>query len=302
MRIGVLGLGAMGREMAARLASAGHEVLVWNRTPLPVETLQGLGCVQAAGPDAVFSAELVVSMLANDAAIEAVVISGGAMDAASPGTTHVNMATCSPALADTLALAHAHRGLRYVAAPVLGRPDAAARGELHVLCAGADDAINAAAPVFEVLARKVWRIGLVPHQANVAKIACNLALASMIETLSETGALAQAYDVAPTTLYEVMTGSLFAAPAYVTYSGLIAQAQFSPSGFKLPLGLKDVSLALSAAEAKSASLPLASLLRERFLEAMAAGHADLDWSALAKTAFSRAGLTLGEAPPATDDA
>jgi 3-hydroxyisobutyrate dehydrogenase-like beta-hydroxyacid dehydrogenase len=204
----------------------------------------------------------------------------------------VNLATVSVAFAQRLTAMMAERSLGYVAAPVLGRPDVAAAGALNVLCAGAPEAVERVRPLLEAFAKAVWPLGDEPFRANVVKLACNFALAGMIETLGETAALAKAYGVEPADLYAVMTGTLFAAPAYKTYSEIIAGAKFSPAAFKLPLGLKDVRLALAAGESEHVPLPLASLLRDHFIEAIAHGDQDKDWAALAEGAFRRSGQTL----------
>jgi len=181
-----------------------------------------------------------------------------------------------------------------VGAPVLGRPDLAAEGQVNALCAGPPDAAEKVRPLLESFAVRVWPMGEEAHRANVVKLACNFALASMIETLGETGALVAAHGIAPKALYELMTGSLFAAPAYKIYSEIIAEGRFDPA-FRLPLGLKDVHLALAAGEAKHAPLPAASMLRDHFIEAIAQGDGDKDWSALAVGAFRRAGVPLNGA-------
>ena len=170
--------------------------------------------------------------------------------------------------------------------------DAAAAGQLNALVAGPPEAVAKARPLLDLFAKGVWPVGDQAHKANVVKLACNFSIASMIETLGEAGALAKAWDVEPEVLYEVMTGTLFAAPAYKTYAPIVAERRFSPPGFKLPLGLKDVRLALQAGEAQHAPLPLASLLRDHFIEGLANGDADKDWAALAAGAFRRAGRAL----------
>jgi 3-hydroxyisobutyrate dehydrogenase-like beta-hydroxyacid dehydrogenase len=205
---------------------------------------------------------------------------------------HVNLATVSVAFARRLTQLHRELGVGYVAAPVLGRPDVAAAGELNVLCAGEASAVALARPLLETFAKAVWPLGDDPVRANVVKLACNFALASMIETLGEAAALTTAYGVEAADLFEVMTGTLFAAPAYRTYADIIANRRFTPAGFKLPLGLKDVRLALQAAEGENTPMPVASLLRDHFIQAIAQGDADKDWSAIAAGAFRNAGRTL----------
>jgi 3-hydroxyisobutyrate dehydrogenase-like beta-hydroxyacid dehydrogenase len=292
MEIGFVGLGHMGAGIAANLIKAGHRVRVWNRSPEPVERLAAAGAQRADSAAAAFDADLTFSMLANDEAIEQVILNAGVLDQARKGTVHINLATVSVTLAKRLTLLHQERGLGYVAAPVLGRPDVAAAGELNVLCAGDAAAVALARPLLETFAKAVWPLGEDPVRANAVKLACNFALASMIETLGEAAALTSAYGVEPAELFKVMTGTLFAAPAYKTYADIIANQRFAPAGFKLPLGLKDVRLALQAAEAENTPLPIASLLRDHFIQAIAHGDADKDWAALAAGAFRNAGRTL----------
>jgi 3-hydroxyisobutyrate dehydrogenase-like beta-hydroxyacid dehydrogenase len=268
----------------------GQSLVVWNRSPAAAERLAAEGARRAATPAEALQGEVAFSMLADDAAIEATLVGSGALKGARPGLIHVNCATVSVALAERLEALHRELGLAYVAAPVLGRPDAAAAGQLHVLAAGAPDAVAKARPLLELIGQRVWPMGDHAPMANVVKLACNFALASAIETLGEAGALAKAYGVEPAALFEVMTGSVFAAPAYRVYGGLIGERRFEPAGFRMPLGMKDVRLALEAGEARHAPLPIASLLRDHFLAAIANGDADKDWSALAMTAFRNAGL------------
>jgi len=293
MDIGFLGLGNMGAGIAAKLLKPGRRLKVWNRSPEPVARLVADGAEAAASPADALDVDIAFSMLASDDVIEAVIVGSGALDKARAGLVHVNLATVSVAFARRMDELHRARSLFYVAAPVLGRPDVAAAGQLNALCAGAPAAAAQVRPLLEEFTRAVWPLGDDPVRANVVKLACNFALASMIETLGEAGALVAAYGVEPGDLYEIMTGTLFAAPAYKTYGDLIAGARFLPAGFKLPLGLKDVRLALQAAEARDTPLPIASLLRDHFIEAIATGDADKDWSALAAGAFRRGGRELG---------
>lgn len=290
MRIGFIGLGAMGSGIAGALARGGEEVIAWNRSTEAVDRLSGQGVRRVESPAAAFDAEVVFSMLADDDAVEEVIVKSGAIDRARAGVVHVNLSTISVGLAGTLEADHRRRGLGYVAAPVLGRPDVAAAGGVAVLMAGAPPAKAKVRPLLERVSRAVFDLGDRAPSANVVKLACNFALASMIETLGEAGALAKANGVEPAQVFEVMTSTLFAAPAYRVYAPLIAERRYEPAGFRLPLGLKDVRLALEAAEAKNAALPIGSLLRDRFLGALARGDGDKDWSALAEAAFRDAGL------------
>jgi len=290
MNLGFIGLGNMGSAIAGNLLKDGHQMLAWNRSPEAVGRLVALGARAASTPAEAMRAEVVFSMLANDEVVEAVIVSSGALAAARPGAIHVNLATVSVAFAERMEVLHEQHSVAYVAAPVLGRPDLAAAGGLAVLAAGAPDAVEKVRPLLALVGAHTWPLGERAHLANVVKIACNFSLASMIETLGEAGALAKAHGVEPAALYEVMTNTLFAAPAYKTYAALIAEERFEPAGFKLPLGLKDVRLALQAGEAKHVPLPVASLLRDHLLAAIAAGDSEKDWSALSQVAFRNAGL------------
>jgi 3-hydroxyisobutyrate dehydrogenase-like beta-hydroxyacid dehydrogenase len=293
MDVGFIGLGNMGSGMARSLIKAGHRVRAWNRSPGPVEALARNGAQAAATPGAVFDADAVITMLAADQAVREVILGPGLLDGARRGLVHIVSSTISVAFAQELEQAHERAGVGYVAAPVLGRPDVAAAGELNVLVAGRPDAVARVQPVLQSLGKKTWPIGERPHQANLAKLACNFALASAIETMAEAFALARRYDLDPKILMDVLTGSVFDAPAYRTYGPMIVEQRFEPANFKLPLGLKDIRLALEAGEAVGAPLPFASVLRDNFIDAIGHGDADKDWSAVAAVATRRAGLNGG---------
>ncbi|TCV93230.1 3-hydroxyisobutyrate dehydrogenase-like beta-hydroxyacid dehydrogenase [Luteibacter rhizovicinus] len=290
MRIGFIGLGAMGAGMAAQLLAAGHEVTVWNRSPEAAKALEAKGARVAATPADAARGEVVHSMLANDAAVREVIENGGVLDAMPRGSVHVNHATISIALAQELIAAHAERGIGYVAAPVFGRPEVAAAGNLNIVVSGDPAAVQRVQPLLDTLGQKVWPLGDDPIRAHILKIAGNFMIATAIESMAEASALTRSYGVSAGDFLEVMTGSLFASPIFKTYGGLIAEERYAPAGFKMSLGFKDVGLARSAAEAKRVPMPFASVVHDNLLEAMAAGDGDLDWSALARVAAGRAHL------------
>ncbi len=289
MRVGFIGLGAMGRGMATRLIDAGHEVFVWNRSPGPAEELERRGGRRLESLEGAFACDAVVTMLADDDAVRAAILGRDALRVANKKLVHVVMSTVSVAFARELEKAHANAGIAYVAAPVMGRPDAAAAGRLNVLAAGDPAAIGQVQPLFDVVGQKTWMLGTEPHQANVVKLAMNFLLASAIEAMSEAATLAESYGIDPGKLIEVITGTLFAAPAYSIYGKLIVEREFKP-GFKLTLGLKDVRLALAAGEATGVPLPFASIIRDNLVDAIGHGDTDKDWSAVALVARRRAGL------------
>lgn len=289
MDVGFLGLGTMGRGMAASLLKAGHRVRVWNRSAAPVAELVALGAEAAANPNDAFRGEAAITMLADDAAICGLGVAGPLLEHAPRGLVHVNMATVSVELTQELAAAHAARGLGYVAAPVFGRGDVAAAGKLAIVAAGDPAAVDRVWPLFEAMGRRTWRLGTDPAQAAAAKLAGNFMLASAIEAMAEATTLAASYGVPPASLLDVLTNTLFDAPVYKSYGALIAGRQFDPAGFRLVLGLKDVRLVLAAGEAARVPLPFASVLRDAFLEAVAHGDGERDWSAVAEVSRRRAG-------------
>jgi 3-hydroxyisobutyrate dehydrogenase-like beta-hydroxyacid dehydrogenase len=290
MKVGFIGLGAMGSAMASNLVAAGHAVTVWNRSSEACEPLASLGAKVASTPERAAQGDVLCSMLSDDRAVRAVILDSGLLDSMDNGTVHVNHATISVALAQELAAAHEERGLGYVAAPVFGRPAAAAAAKLSILAAARSTLVEQVRPLLEAMGEKVWLLGEAPERANVAKIAGNFMLASAIESMAEASALTRAHGISAADFLDIMTSTTFATPAYQVYGKLIAEQRFKPAGFPLPLGLKDVSLALAAGEAARVPLPFAGVLRDSLLEALAAGDEDLDWSALSMVAARRACL------------
>jgi 3-hydroxyisobutyrate dehydrogenase-like beta-hydroxyacid dehydrogenase len=278
--------------MATNLIAAGHHVRVWNRSRAPIDALVAKGATAAATPQDAFAAEAVISMLADDAAAKNVILDSGALNAASDELVHVNMATISVSCAQALADAHSGRGIAYVAAPVFGRPDAAAAATLHIVAAGPPVAIDRVQPLFDALGQKTWRLGDAAPRANLMKIAGNFLIACAIEAMSESAALAQAHGLAPRDMFDMLTSTLFSSPIYKNYSALIIDQRFEPAGFALRLGLKDTRLALAAGEDAHVALPFGSVLRDNFLDAIAHGDIDRDWTAVARVALRRAGFAL----------
>lgn len=292
MRIAFLGLGNMGIHMARHLVNAGYDVTVWNRTASKAKEVEKHGARTAASPaEAARTAELAITMLADDRALESTAFgSEGFIGALPKGAVHISSSTISVALSQRLAKEHAERRQEYVAAPVFGRPEAAEAGKLFVVAAGSTDVIERCKPVLETLGQRLFVMGEKPEMANVVKLSGNFLIASIIESLGEAIALTRKYGIDPKEYVEFLTSSLFAAPIYKTYGGIIAEQRYSPPGFKLRLGLKDVKLALAAAEQVDMPLPVASIIRDHALTAIARGMEELDWSATAKLAAENAGL------------
>ena len=287
MKVGFLGLGAMGGAMAKNVLAAGHELHVWNRTAEKAKALVESGATLATSPKELASCEALIAMFADDAAFRASVFDSGLFDALAPSATFANMATISVALARETAARFSERGLPYVAAPVLGRPDVAAAGKLNILAAGDAGAVARVQPLFEAMGQKTWPLGDDPASANVAKIACNFMIVSAIETMSEAFALARGNGLEPHAVYDIVTNTMLASPLYKNYGAQMLEERFE-AGFKLKLGLKDVRLALEAGDAASTPLPFASALRDVMIESVAAGDGDLDWTAISKVTTRRA--------------
>lgn len=287
MNVGFVGLGAMGAAMVRNLLGKGVKVTVWNRSRAIVDELAAEGAIPAATADEAFAADIVLSMLAHDAAMREVLVDSGVLARARKGVVHVNHATISTDLAAELSALHAELGLGYVAAPVFGRPPVAQAGGLNVLSAGAPDAVAKAQPVLDLLAAKVWPLGEDPVRATALKLAGNFMIVSAIESMGEAVALGEAYGVAAPDLLDMLSSTLFAAPIYKIYGGMIAERRYTPPGFAAELGLKDVRLVLDAAEAKGLSMPLADLA-EASLESLLSGdEQNLDLAALAEIARGR---------------
>jgi 3-hydroxyisobutyrate dehydrogenase-like beta-hydroxyacid dehydrogenase len=291
MKIAFLGLGQMGAAMARHLVHAGHEATVWNRSLEKAEPLRAEGAKVSESPaNAVKQAEILITMLADDSAVESAVLHSGVMDSLPKGATHISMSTISVPLSQKLAEEHGKHGQHYMAAPVFGRPDAAAAGKLFIAAAGERSVVERCKPVLEKLGQRVFEMGDKPEMANVVKLTGNFLIASVIECLGEAIALARKYDIDPHAYVDFLTSSLFAAPVYKTYGGLIADEKYQPAGFRLRLGLKDIRLALAAGENVDAPLPVASLIHDHMLTAIARGMDEMDWSATAKLAAENAGL------------
>jgi len=292
MKVAFLGAGNMGAPMALNLIRAGHELAVYNRTREKLEPLVKAGARTAATPaDAVRGAEVAITMLANDHALREVMLDSQmpAIDALARGAIHVSTSTISVALSKELAAAHATRGQGYVASPVLGRPDSAVGQKLWVMAAGPPDQVNRCRPLLDAIGRAVTVVGEEAWRANLTKIALNFMLASMLEAMGEAFALVRKSRVDLHQFLEILNG-FFNSPVYTNYGSIIADRRFEPVGFRLALGLKDIALALEAAQESAVPMPLASLIRDHYLNAIAHGHAEEDWSAVAEVAARNAGL------------
>ena len=289
MKLTFVGLGAMGLPMAVNLARAGHEMTVFNRSPRPLDAFADRPPRLAADlRAAVEGAEAVLTMVADDNALEAVV-RGGLLDGLDAGAVHVAMSTVSVATARRMAALHAERDRAYVAAPVFGRPDAAAAAKLWIVLAGEAEQRARVRPLLEAMGRGISEFGDEPWRANLVKLGNNFVLAAMLETLGEAVALMRKAGIPPQDFIDA-ANRLFQSPVYANYGRMIAERRDGAELFKASLGLKDLRLLLAAADTLAVPMPLAGLAHDGLLTAIAMGRGDADWSVLARVAQERAGL------------
>lgn len=289
MNIGFIGLGQMGRGMAGRLLDCGHQLNVWNRTAATAAPFAQRGAAVAATPEALLQADIVITMLADDAAVDAVWLSSGLINRMPASTVHLNMASVSLRMGRQLEDHHRAAGTDYVSAPVFGRPEPAATGQLDIVAAGEESAVSRCIPLFEILGRRWFNVGTAAHCANIVKIARNFLLGSIIESLGEAFALVEKSGVAPEKFLDIITGTSMNAPAYRNYGRLILEKPDQPT-FTLNLGLKDVELALQAGDETGVPLPLAALLQAQHRAAISAGFGERDWAALGNYIAQQAGI------------
>jgi 3-hydroxyisobutyrate dehydrogenase-like beta-hydroxyacid dehydrogenase len=290
MRLGYLGIGLMGEPMVANLLADGHEVTVWNRSPGKTAALLALGARSAATVAEAAAAGVVFSCLADDNALDAVFADGSVLRALGPDGVHVSISTISAACATRLAASHAAAGVHYVASPIIGRPDAVRARMPSFLTAGDEAAKERVKPLLEKLSRRIFDFGTTPSAANVAKINFNFMIATTIEALSESFAVVEKHGIDPKSFYEMVIGTAFGCPIFENYGRQLSQHGWNNVGFKLALGLKDVRLAQGTAAAVGARMRLGELLEARFSEAVAHGHGELDWTAIALDVRKEAGI------------
>lgn len=290
MNIGFIGLGGMGTPIAANLLRAGHRLWVWNRSRAKVEPLLAQGAVEANTPAAAADeAELVITMLADDIALEAVTFGEEGVLSATAKPVHAALGTIGVATAERLADAYAERGSGFVAAPVFGRPTAAEAAALFIVCAGKQEHVALCQPAFEAIGQRSFSVGERPASASIVKLCGNFMIMSVVESLAEAMTLADRHCVGKADLLEVLTGTLFGAPIYHSYGRMLVEERYRPAGFSAVLGLKDMELVAAAASKARVPMPLLSLLRDRLLSTIAQEGEDIDWAGIAKTIDESAG-------------
>jgi 3-hydroxyisobutyrate dehydrogenase-like beta-hydroxyacid dehydrogenase len=281
MKVGFVGLGRMGSAIAGRVVGAGHDVAAWNRTRAKAEALAGARVAESLA-EACAGADVVITMLADDAALEEVVFSPGGLLETLGGAVNMTMGTHGVGSIKAVADAHRDAGQLFVAAPVLGRPKAAAEGQLGIVPAGPPEAVARCAPLFDVIGRRTFDAGDRPEGATAVKLANNFLLGCAIEAMGEAFSLVRAYGIEPGLFHDVLVDGLFASPAYDVYGRLIVEQAYEPPGFTTLLALKDIDLVFEAAERARLPLPSGGVYRDRLLSAIAHGRGEQDWAVIAR--------------------
>jgi len=292
MRVGFIGLGQMGRRIAARVLGAGHDLVVYNRTREKTSELAKAGArVAPSIGGACEGREVVITMLTDDAALKEVAFSAGGLRGSIPaGSIHLTMGTHGVAAIQQVAAAHAQSNQTLVAAPVLGRPDLAAAGQLGIVAGGPEEAVRRCEPLFQVIGPHTFQAGARPEGASVIKLANNFVLGCAIEAMGEAFSLVRKYGVVPQVFYEVMTEGLFSAPAYKVYGKIIVEESYDRVGFTTLLGFKDANLIMEAADIARVPLPSGDAYRDRLLGAIAHGDGEKDWAVIAREQGRASGL------------
>ncbi len=292
MKVGMIGLGLMGQGIAGRILNAGHDLVVYNRTPGKAAQLVKAGARVASSIAAACEArEIVITMLADDQALTQIASrEGGLVRSMARGTVHVAMGTHGVQTLTALGAEHAAAGQEFVAAPVLGRPHVAAAGELVIIAGGTPATVEHCRPLFEVIGRRTVDAGTRPEAAAAMKLANNFMIGCAIEAMGEAFALVQRFGATPAAMYDMVTEGLFAAPIYKFYGRIIVDNAYDEPGFTALLGLKDANLMLAAAEVARVPLPSANVFRDRLLGAIAHGDENRDWAVMALEQERASGL------------
>lgn len=291
MKIGFIGLGSMGKAMATVLLQQNYDLIVYNRTRSAADELEKAGAQVASSPAEVArQCEVVITMLANDEAVEAVTLGNdGLSTGLARDAIHISMSSISPNLSKQLAQSHTQAGQGYFAAPVFGRPDVAAKGNLWIVAGGDNAQIEHCRSILEAMSRGISIIGTDPSLANLVKITGNFTITAMMETLGEVFALMQKSGIEPQDFLQIVN-QVFQSPLYENYGTQIIQKRFDPALFTLKLGLKDIRLVREVADDVAVPMPLVNLVYEHMLAAIAHGQAEQDWASFTQVNAENAGL------------
>jgi 3-hydroxyisobutyrate dehydrogenase-like beta-hydroxyacid dehydrogenase len=294
--IGFVGLGRMGRAMAANLAASGRHVIAYVRRPDQIDRLKALHLEPTTDFTKLFECKIVISMLSDDDAAREIVFGRQDSDLVGlarglmPGAIHLSMSTISTATASQLASEHARYGQGYVAAPVFGNPTAAKAHQLFIAAAGAPADVERCQPLLANMGQQTFVIGTNPSDANLFKLLGNMMTATALETLGEVAAVIRKRGLDPKPFMNLMTSTFYGGRAHRIYGDKIARQSYE-AGFVMPLALKDVRLALTEAENAGVPMPSVGVVRDRMITGIARGYAELDWTALGLVAAEEAGIS-----------
>jgi len=284
--IAFIGLGSMGSAMVERLLESGAHVAVWNRTAAAADKLVAQGATHLASPAEAFAHDLIVSMLANDQAVDAVF--SEELLAHVGNSLHINMASVSLDSARVIEARHREAGVPYIAAPVMGRPDVARAGQLNILAGGTPELITRAEPVLAVLGKRTWHVSTEAAGASLVKIGVNYNLIHALGALGESINLVERGGVDPQLFVDILSSGFFTGIVYPTYGRIIAERDYFPAAFTAQLGLKDLTLTERAAAELGAQLPAAPILHELFDTVTAdPERREGDWSIIAEAIRER---------------
>jgi len=292
MNVGFIGLGRMGQGMAGRLLGAGHDLLILDQVPENMQALQAEGAVIAASiAEVSHGRDVVISMLPHDGALESVVNGpGGLVETMPDNTAHMAMGTHSVDKINSINQSHAAAGQVFIAAPVLGRPDLAAEGQLSIVPAGPAHVVDKMQPLYDAMSKQTFRAGEQPQASTAVKIANNFMLGSAIENMGEAFSLVRKLGVEPEMFFDVMMKGLFGAPAFKIYGPMIVEQKWDSHGATAVIGLKDADLVVDAARSAEMSVPSVHIWREHLLKAIERGEGDLDWAVMAREQARESGL------------
>jgi 3-hydroxyisobutyrate dehydrogenase-like beta-hydroxyacid dehydrogenase len=279
-KIGFMGLGSMGIPMAKNLIDAGYHLQVYNRTIEKADELKSTSITKCKSPaEAAQNVEAVITMLAEDDALKNVVLGDeGLLKTLPKNAIHISMSTIGPDTSDELHQKHLEACNKYIAAPVFGRPDAAAERKLWIVISGDKDAKEKAKPILENLGQGIIDFGEKPGSANVIKISGNFMILASLEMMAEAYTLGEKYGLDRVKISEFFGSTLFNAPIFQNYGKIIANKQYQPVRFKTTLGYKDARLALKVAQQNQMPMPLVTLVHNRLLTSIAKGKGDRDWT------------------------
>jgi 3-hydroxyisobutyrate dehydrogenase-like beta-hydroxyacid dehydrogenase len=292
MKVGFIGLGRMGSGMASRILSGGHELAIFDAVAAQMAPLVNAGARAASSvADVCVDRDVVITMLVEDATVIDVALgTSGLCDSLSAEAIHLVMGTHGVATVRALEARHHAKGQHLVAAPVLGRPDLAAAGQLGVVAAGAEAAIGRVQPLLKVMGRRTFLAGSKPESATAIKLANNAVLGCAMVAMAEGFSLVRKYGVVTQVFQDVMTEGLFSAPAYKVYGQKMVDESFDQVGSPIHVGLKDANLIAAAADLARVPMPSHNVYRDRLLGAVAHGDGDRDQAVLAREQARASGL------------